>query len=73
MKRVVIIASLVGTLGGWTILTENYVRDNWAHPAAPQASSVQTTPNNPRQNILHNMSGPTTGTSRPNARTRSSR
>lgn len=81
IKVLIIVMSLVGTICGWTLLAANQVRETLMTQTAPRSQSVQTAPqaqptqiapNNSQQNqppALRQVPG----SSRPNARTRSSR
>jgi hypothetical protein len=69
IKALIIVMSMVGTICGWTLLAANQVRETLTTQAAP---AIQAAPNNLQQNqpsTLRQVSG----TSRPAARTRSSR
>ena len=83
VKVLIITASLVGTIGGWALLAANQVGETLnARPAAPQTQSAQIAPqaqptqiapNSPQQNQPATTLRQVPGTTRPNARTRSSR
>jgi hypothetical protein len=73
VKLFVIAASLAGTLGGWTVLAIEHARASAAPPSAAQAPGVQIISNGSSQNPAFDNLRPATGTSRPHARTRSSR
>lgn len=81
IKVLIIVMSLVGTICGWTLLAANQVRETLTNNAASRPQSAQTAPQIQPTQIAPNNSQlnqppalrQVPGSSRPNARTRSSR